>query len=107
MDRGSGPYPSVRLLLFQELNFVEDEIQEKEDLLSKLRQTLGNYHEMRNRYEKLVKDLDGLEHEKVGDPSYESLPLCRHPSSCLPLALSTDRLTIWRGNRISFSASWS
>ena len=50
---------------WQELALVEGELRQKESLLGQLRKTLEGYHEMRTKYERLLKDVDALEAEKV------------------------------------------
>ena len=52
----------------QKLAAVEADIEEKEALLVKLRKTLEGYHDLRARYEKVVRDLDTREQEKVRLP---------------------------------------
>ena len=50
----------------EELAHVEGELEQKETLLEQLKQTLEGYHGMRARYEKLLKEVEALEFEKVG-----------------------------------------
>lgn len=49
----------------EELANVEGELEQKETLLEQLKQTLEGYHGMRARYEKLLKEVEALENQKV------------------------------------------
>jgi len=48
-----------------EINEVQEELDEQEKLLAKLRQSLLTYHGMKNKYEIMVNEISKLENEKI------------------------------------------